>query len=235
MASKKTQEVTVIEIKPVEIASFKVRIRGTSPLISHRFAEKARKEILDKQTGMVKTKKRDPKNPVMDFIQSLYWLTPMPTIDVEGDAKVMMAAAQQAFDEAVQNGARWGFPVTAIKQGAIMAANRNGIELKTTALRGSFFIDGEGHDMCAEVKGSVPTMREDMVRLSGIGNPADIRHRGEFSDWYMDLTIRYNKNGIVSPDQIVNLINLAGFSCGIGEWRPEKDGVYGMYSVVPIE
>lgn len=210
----------VIEIKPVEIASFNVRIRGTSPLITHRFAEKARKEILDKQTGVTKTKKREPKNPVQDFIQSMYWLTPMPT---EG--------TEEAFEDAVANGARWGFPVTAIKQAAIMASSRNGIDLKTTALRGAFFIKGEGPDMCAEIKGCVPHLREDVVRLSGIGNPADIRHRGEFDNWYMDLQIEYNKNGIVSPDQIVNLINLGGFCCGLGEWRPERDGSFGQFVV----
>ena len=36
-------------------------------------------------------------------------------------------------------------------------------------------------------------------------------------------------------EQIVNLINLGGFTCGIGEWRPEKDGSFGTYQVVAVE
>ena len=136
-----------------------------------------------------------------------------------------------AFNEAVEKGARWGFPVTAIKQAAVMAASRNEIGIKTTALRGAFFIKGEGPDMLAEVKGCVPTMREDMVRVGGISKTADIRHRAQFDDWYMDLEISYNANGPITLEQIINLVNLGGFTCGIGEWRPEKDGSYGTFMV----
>lgn len=219
MKTSKTEIVT-IEVKPVEIATMNVRIRGTSPLIVHKWSEKAKKEILDKQTKATKTKGKDAKNPVADFIASAYWLTPEPT---EG--------TQEAFEKAVQNGARWGFPVTAIKQAAIMSASRNDIDVKTTTLRGSFFIAGEGPDMLAEIKGCAPEMREDMVRVGGISKTADIRYRAMFTNWYMDLQIQYNKNGTITPEQIVNLINLGGFTCGIGEWRPEKDGAYGMYQV----
>lgn len=180
--------------------------------------------ILDKQTKATKTKGHDLKIPVADFISSAYWITKEPTGDSD-------EACEAAFNEAVQNGARWGFPVTAIKQATIMAASRNDIDIKTTTLRGCFFIKGEGPDMLAEVKGCVPTMREDMVRVGGISKTADIRHRAQFDNWYMDLEIEYNVNGPVTLEQIVNLINLGGFTCGIGEWRPEKDGSFGTYRV----
>lgn len=219
-ATKKEIASVAIEIKPIEIAIMNVRVRGTSPLIVHKWSEKAKKEILDKQTKATKTKGHDIKNPVADFISAAYWLTPEPT---EGTV--------DAFNKAVEEGARWGFPVTAIKQAAIMAASRNDIDIKTTTLRGSFFIKGEGSDMLAEIKGCVPVMREDMVRVGGIQKSADIRYRPEFTDWYMDLQIQYNKNGPITPEQIINLINLGGFTCGIGEWRPEKDGSFGMYQV----
>ena len=222
MKSNKT-EILTIEVKPVEIATMNVRIRGTSPLIMHKWSNKAKREILDKQMKATKTKGHDTKNPVADFIGSAYWMTPEPT---EG--------TEEAFLKAVEEGARWGFPVTAIKQAAIMAASRNDIDVKTTTLRGCFFISGEGPDMLAEVKGCVPEMREDMVRVGGISKTADIRHRAMFSDWYMDLTIQYNIHGPITPEQIVNLINLGGFTCGIGEWRPEKDGAFGMYRVEAI-
>lgn len=217
----------IIEVKRVEIRKAMVRIQGTAPLIMHKWSEKAKKLILDKQTKATKTKGHDTKVPVQDFISSAYWITPEPHGETDEEA-------EQAFREAVDNGARWGFPVTAIKQATIMAASRNDIDIKTTTLRGCFFIKGEGPDLLAEVKGCTPSMREDMVRVGGMSKTADIRHRAQFENWYMDLEISYNVNGPVTLEQIINLINLGGFTCGIGEWRPEKDGCYGTYEVVNV-
>lgn len=223
MATKKTASKNneqVISIAPIDIRKVNIRIRGTAPIIMHKWSEKAKKMILDKQTGETQTEAREKKNPVQDFISSAYWLTEEPKDGTE-----------EAFEAAVANGARWGFPVTAIKQAAIVSASRTGLDIKGTVLRASFFIEGEGPLMLAEVKGCVPHMREDMVKVGGMTKTADIRYRAQFDDWYMDLVLDYNAGGPIKLDQIVNLINLAGFSCGIGEWRPEKDGCFGTFRV----
>ena len=214
----KKNEAAIIEIKPINIVTTTVRIAGDTPLIMHRWSEKAKRMILEKQMKKTKSSAKEAKNPVEDFIESVYWMEGKPSEYTE-----------EAFDEACRNGARFGFPVTAIKQATISSAYRNGITKDMASLRGAFFIAGEGSELLAEVKGCVPTMREDMVRV-GMG-VADIRFRGEFANWYMDLQVSYNANGAYTLDQIINLINVGGFSCGIGEWRPEKDGNYGMYHV----
>ena len=214
----KKNEAAIIEIKPINIVTTTVRIAGDTPLIMHRWSEKAKRMILEKQMKKTKSGAKEAKNPVEDFIESIYWMEGKPSEYTE-----------EAFDEACRNGARFGFPVTAIKQATISSAYRNGITKDMASLRGAFFIAGEGSDLLAEVKGCTPTMREDMVRV-GMG-VADIRFRGEFESWYMDLQVSYNANGAYTLDQIINLINVGGFSCGIGEWRPEKDGNYGMYHV----
>ena len=120
-----------------------------------------------------------------------------------------------------------GFPTIAFKQAAVSAGGRFSDGLKMTELRGAFFIDGE----LAEIKGE-PSMREDMVRV-GMGT-ADIRYRPEFKKWRVTLPIKYNADKI-SLEQLVNLFGLAGFGVGVGEWRPEKDGQYGMFHVVTTE
>ena len=214
----KKNEAAIIEIKPINIVTTTVRIAGDTPLIMHRWSEKAKRMILEKQMKKTKSSAKEAKNPIEDFIESIYWMEGKPSEYTE-----------EAFDEACRNGARFGFPVTAIKQATISSAYRNGITKDMASLRGAFFIAGEGSDLLAEVKGCTPTMREDMVRV-GMG-VADIRFRGEFANWYMDLQVSYNANGAYTLDQIINLINVGGFSCGIGEWRPEKDGNYGMYHV----
>jgi hypothetical protein len=82
-----------------------------------------------------------------------------------------------------------------------------------------------------------PTQREDMVRVGGKGpgtGTADLRYRPEYTGWSIPIRVDYNSS-VISMEQIVNLLNLAGFSIGIGEWRPQKDGQWGMFEVVADE
>lgn len=118
------------------------------------------------------------------------------------------------------------FPTIAFKQAAVSAGGRFSDGLKMTELRGAFFVIGE----LVKIDG-VPNMREDMVRV-GMGT-ADIRYRPEFKKWSAVLTIKYNADKI-SAEQIINLFNLAGFGVGVGEWRPERDGQYGMFHVEEV-
>lgn len=212
-----TKNVELIEIKPIEIKKTTIRIVGDTPLIMHAWSEKAKREMLDKQMKKTKSAAREAKNPVEDFIRSMYWLSPMPT-DMSEDG----------FEAAIANGARFGFPVTAFKQAAISAAYRMGWAKDKMSLRGAFFIDGDENQMI-EIHSDTPIMREDMVKV-GMGT-ADIRFRGEFRNWYADMTISYNANGQHTLEQIINIINAGGYVCGVGECRPERDGQYGMFHV----
>lgn len=214
MATKKTEE--VVQIKALNNKEVKIRIVGDTPLIVHAWSEKAKKEMLDKMTGETKTKAKDKKDPFDEFINSMYWLTEKPESTVE------------AFEAAVANGAKWGFPVTAIKMAGNAAVYRKGWVKNQMQLRSTYFLKTEFGDM-AEIKGDAPIMREDMVRVSNGG--ADIRYRGEFRNWYIDMILEYDADGGLSLEQIMNVINAGGYSCGIGEWRPEKDGTFGRYHV----
>lgn len=219
MATKKANA-EVIEIRPIEIKKVTIRIVGDTPLIMHAWSEKAKRMMLEAQMGIAKGKKKEAKNPVDDFIRSMYWLTPMPE-----DGTV------ESFEEAIANGARFGFPVTAFKQAAISAAYRMGWAKDKMSMRGAFFIDSDENGMI-EIHSDTPEMREDMVKV-GMGT-ADIRYRGEFKNWYADLTISYNANGQYSLENIVNIINAGGYVCGVGEWRPERDGQNGMFHVQSV-
>lgn len=216
MATKKAAT-EVIEIRPIEIKKVTIRIVGDTPLIMHAWSEKAKRMMLEAQMGVAKGKKKEAKNPVDDFIRSMYWLTPMPE-----------DGTMESFEEAIANGARFGFPVTAFKQAAISAAYRMGWAKDKMSMRGAFFIDSDENGMI-EIHSDTPEMREDMVKV-GMGT-ADIRYRGEFKNWYADLTISYNANGQYSLENIVNIINAGGYVCGVGEWRPERDGQNGMFHV----
>lgn len=215
MATKKAES-NVVEIKALDIKRVQIKIVGDTPLIVHAWSEKAKRMMLEAQMKATKTKAREVRNPYDDFIGSMYWLTEKPE------------STPEAFEKAVKAGAKWGFPTGAIKQAGNSGAYRLGWVKNQMELRGSYFISSEYGEM-AEIKGCVPEIREDMVRV-GQGT-ADLRYRAEFKNWYMDLTIEYNEGGNLTLEQIVNVINLGGYSCGIGEWRPERDGSFGKYHV----
>lgn len=219
-----SKNATVIEIKPIQIAKMKIKITGDTPLIMHAWSEKAKREMLDAQMGKAKAKERDKKNPVADFINSMYWLEGKPEIY----SKMTPEQCEEAFVKAIENGAKFGFPVTAFKQAAISTAYRFGWSKDKVSLQGAFFIESDENGMI-EIKSDIPRMREDMVKV-GMGT-ADIRYRGEFRNWSADLIISYNTNGQYNIENIINIINAGGYGCGIGEWRPEKGGQYGMYHI----
>lgn len=107
--------------------------------------------------------------------------------------------------------------------------------MKMTELRGSMFLGGNTEASTfdyAEIVGPAPIMREDMVKVGGMSKSADIRYRGEFREWEIPLRMKVNKNGKYTIEQLLNCVVLGGFVTGIGEWRPERDGQYGMFELV---
>lgn len=201
-----------IELPALNIGIMEVTLIGDSPLIVHAWSPKAKREMLDKQMKKAKGAK-EAKDPRADFEASMYRLA-------DGG---------------------YGFPSVAFKNAAVTAGT-SVAGLTKIAARQAFHILGEDADIngafdgsksrvnLVRIVGDEPQMREDMVRLGGIGNKADLRYRPEFPAWRAKILVRYNAN-VLSEAQILNLLNVAGFAVGVGEWRPEKDGQYGMFHV----
>ena len=131
---------------------------------------------------------------------------------------------QRDYQESLYHleGGGYGFPAIGFKAAAVNACSSVEGITKVQA-RGAFHIVGE----MVKIEGT-PAMREDMVRI-GMG-VADIRYRGEFKEWQATLTVRHNAR-VLSASQIINLFNVAGFAVGLGEWRPGRDGSYGLFHV----
>lgn len=119
----------------------------------------------------------------------------------------------------------YGFPAIAFKRAAVAACRF--AETKMTEARGAFHIVGE----YVKIEGDMEP-REDMVRV-GMGT-ADIRYRGSFPKWRARLVVDHNVNAM-SAEQVVNLFNLAGFGVGVGDWRPERNGIFGRFHVATEE
>ena len=194
MAKKLVKTDQPIVIPGMNIKHAEIFLISDSPLISHKWSEKSKKEIRDKQQKKAKTAK-DIRNPEAEFEDSLYHI----------------------------EGGGYGFPAVAFKAAAVNACSHVDGITKVHA-RGAF------HIMCelVTIEGDKPIQREDMVRV-GMG-VADLRYRGEFKKWHCKIPVRFNAN-VLSLEQITNIFDTAGFSTGVGEWRPQKNGDYGMFHV----
>ena len=219
MATKaKNPESEVITIPRMDIRTLSLRIVGDTPLIMHRVDEKFKKQFLDDMLGTAKTKKRDTKDPFREFLNSMYWL------DSEKKQQLPDEVTEENLEDVIKSGKySFGFPSTAFKNSAAAGAYRSNITKDKVSVYGAIYIIGE----FVTIKG-IPRMREDIVKLPN-GMP-DIRYRGCFDKWETNLTIRFN-TAVFSAEQVANLFNLGGFAVGVGEWRPEKKGQFGMFHV----
>jgi hypothetical protein len=203
---------TQIELPPIELSIAELTIIGDTPLIVHAWSQKAKEEMLLKQMKLPVT--RDAKDPIDSFLRSMYRT----------------------------DGGHYGIPAVGVKNAMVTACTS--VEgITKTAARQAFIIVGERgktkaafadlfspQDLVRVLSPNPPSLREDMVRLAGIGNTADLRYRAEFWPWAAKLHIKHNRN-LLSIDQLANLLNTAGFGVGLCEWRPERDGQHGTFHV----
>jgi hypothetical protein len=73
-----------------------------------------------------------------------------------------------------------------------------------------------------------PTMREDMVRVGM--SQTDMRYRPQWDEWSIDVEFEVDTE-LLRPDDVLTLVDRAGFGVGICEWRPEKGGEFGRFCV----
>lgn len=214
MADKKQE---VMSIPAPNIKQVKVAISGLSPLIFHKWDEKAIRMMLDKQMKKA-AKGREARDPDAEYENSYYY-------DEQDDV---------------------AFPARNLKQ-AIVGSARFLSDVKMTILRGTIFVWGsadkaqhnennfikvlhQGKPISRQmVKDNMEMWkRQDMVTV-GMGS-ADIRFRGQIPEWTMEFFIEFDAD-MLSLEQVLNLLARAGFSQGIGEWRPEKNGDNGTFQV----
>lgn len=192
------QDSAVIGIQSVELT---LRGRPGSPLVIHAFAEKAKQEIRDKQQKKAK-KAKEQRDPQAEFMAARY-------VDSEG---------------------RECAPITALKKSIITAATafedvtkvglRQALFVDSLAVPGASLVPIETHDGDP----AVGVMREDAVTI-GI-NTRGLAYRPEYREWQVRVRIEFNPR-IVSEEQLIALVDQAGWGVGICEGRPERSSALG--------
>jgi hypothetical protein len=203
VAKKKAAVDTAVDTAVVGIRSMDLVLRGRrgSPLVIHNFAEKPKESIRQKQQKKEK-KAKEQRDPAAEFLDARY-------LDAQG---------------------RECAPITAIKKAIITAATAFD-DLTKVALRQALFVsptvDPEAMLVPIETfdgTQAVGGMREDAVTI-GI-NTRGLAYRPEYKEWQLRVTIEYNPR-LVSEEQLLALVDQAGWGVGICEGRPEKSSALG--------
>lgn len=170
-------------------------------LVVHAFAEKAKQEIRDKQQKKAK-KAKEERVPDTEFKAARY-------IDEAGAECV---------------------PVTALKKAIISAATAFD-DLTKVALRQALFVSPTFNKGAALVPiekydgtPAVGVMREDAVTI-GI-NTRGLTYRPEYKEWQLSVSVEFNPR-LVSEEQLLALVDQAGWGVGICEGRPERSSALG--------
>lgn len=187
-----------LSLKPISKVFMRFTIKGTSPLITHKWSEKAKTQMRDKHAGK-KTKNRDVRVPEEEFKAAIY-----RTKD-----------GQQ------------GIPGMALKTAIITAAHRD-LGIERTLVRKALFLVTNDPEKVLPLIGPEPVQREDAV---GVGmNGTDLRYRPMWEDWSVEVTFEIDSE-LLTTEDVVTLVNRAGFGVGICEWRPEKNGEFGRFEI----
>ena len=120
-----------------------------------------------------------------------------------------------------------GIPIDSIKNAMIESAPA--LEMYKKEVMGGLFIIPEENNL-VEIKYKKMVTNESITRDGNMARTPRTTFRPQFNDWNCEFTIRYNAKAI-TPDQIFNLLKVAGFSNGIGSWRPATKGSYGMFTI----
>jgi hypothetical protein len=223
--AKKTENVELAEIK---LSTIEMVLIGDSPLVMHKFSHKAQAEMLAKQVKV--TKSKEAKDPAAQYDEATYFITENGTeVSADVDIGLIVTGKVNEFNAQVAKHIEklrkiknplFGMPAVAFKACAIRGSKALGMVMAD--MRGAFHIPVE----FVQIHGA-RNMRCDMVRIS---MTSDVRFRPEFKEWWARFFVTYN-SGVITPHQLLNMFNSGGFSCGIGEWRPEKGGTFGMFHV----
>lgn len=201
--TKKAAEAVQTKLKDINRHLVTVRIVGDSPVITHKWSEKALLTLRDKHKG-VKTKDRSVRDP-----------------EAEGEAATYYTPDKKP-----------GILAVAIKAAIVEAAHKD-LGIARTLVTKSLFVYPKGREIVLPLESAngVELDRqicEDPVRV-GQGS-TDLRYRPYYFNWAVTPMFEIDADWLQVEDLLI-LINRAGFGVGIHEWRPEKGGEYGRFRI----
>lgn len=205
-------QVEVLELQKISPKIATVTVAGDGDLVLNKMNDVTARQLTDIRKD--KSKKIEKPNVWEIIITSMHWRDGKPTDFSEEGLK-------RALTENAPCITAFG-----LKKSFGEAVTRNDIDKYATKFNANINIVASG--------GLVPiTFAEHFVdeRLMSPkkGSPV-LAHLNRFTGWKANIIISYMEN-VYSLEQIVNIINLAGFGLGIGSGRSSGYGRYHVESV----
>lgn len=204
----------IIEIKKVDPQIVTVHIVGDTDLVLNKMNDVTTRQLVDARKD--KAKKIETPNVWEEIITSIHWRDGKPTdFSEQGmyDALVNNAPCLTAFG---------------LKKSFGEAVVRLGIDTYSTKFDASVNILGTG--------GLIPIKFAEHVIDEKLMSPKKgapvLVHLNRFVGWSADIDITFI-DSVYSSEQLVNIINLAGFGIGIGSGR--RSCGYGRYHVESVK
>lgn len=210
----KASKTEVIEIKEIRPNSINVHIVGDTDLVLNKMNDIQTRKL--KSERKAKSKNIEAPNIWEEIITSIHWRDGKPTEFTE-----------ESFAEALTNNAPC-IPSFAFRKSFDEAVVRLGIDKYSTKFDASVNIVAK--DRLVPIKFAEHYVDEKLMQPK-IGSPI-LTRTNRFVGWSADIQISYLDN-MYSTEQLINIINLAGFGIGIGNGR--RSCGYGRYHVESVE
>jgi hypothetical protein len=206
MAKRAKKQSVEMIIESIKIGSLRAYLLSTSALIMHRFSKKAREELLLPRGEMNRAEKAEHlKHDPLAEFRESIYRNRDP------NAPTLIHFPSGAFGKAMAS--------TALD---IPGATRAQMARLTNVVSTQVTLYG------------VPQLYMTMVRNSDMNHTPDIRTRAIFPEWACELEAEFVAT-LIKEGQCGNLLAAAGRIRGIGDWRPEKGGMHGMFKIIEAD
>lgn len=206
----------IIEVEPVKIEQATIYIEGDGDLVLNKMNARTVRELTAARDGK-KTIKQVP-NIWEDIITAVHWRDGIPVSDTYSECSEEILR-QMLLDNAP---CITGF---GLKKSFCQAVVRNEVDTYATKFDNAMNVTNR----LEPIKFAEHFV--DKTLMSPKRGAPVLVYINRFSGWSSQIHITYTEN-VYSLDQIVNIINMAGFGLGIGSGRSSG---YGRYHVVDVK
>lgn len=192
-----------IEIMPITMGRITCHILGKTPLLMHRFSKKAREQLLfPKGRANAAEKAESLKHDPLMEYRETIYLNR----NQKEPSAVHMPDGM--FSKALASAAL-----------DLPGASKSQILRLVSIASRQINVFG------------IPQLHMDMVRSSDMARTPDVRSRAIFPEWACKVEIEFVAS-LLKQNQIVNLLAAAGIIVGVCDYRPQKGGSHGKFSIV---